>query len=83
MNPKFSVGDEVEYTRNADGLVVRGTVQKVFVKSDCKTRSELWLFYNPQLLGHDIAYKLNLHEGYVKWHPVTIVESRLRLVQGG
>jgi len=82
MAPKFNPGDRVQYTRK-DGVAIHGTVHKVHTKSACKTRQELGVFYNPQLLGEEFAYGLRLSEEHaaIVGHPVTVGETRLRGVE--
>lgn len=70
--PAFAVGDMVEYIRNKDGVVVRGTIMRVHIKAEAHTRTDIGRFMNPQLLGEDFAYDLG--------NSRTLAESRLRRV---
>lgn len=82
--PIFHVGSQVEYTRK-DGTLVVGTVTKVHVRSESKTRMEVGLFQNKQLMDEEVAYNLDLSEKYriIVEHPVTVGETRLRPVETG
>lgn len=82
-SPAFSLGDRVKYTRNKDGVVILGVITNVHIKAECKTRRELGLFYNPQLLGEEFAYVLDLSEqdkALVGCSYRTLGESRLQRI---
>jgi hypothetical protein len=82
-SPAFSLGDRVKYTRNKDGIVILGVITNVHTKAECKTRRELGLFYNPQLLGEEFAYVLDLSEqdkALVGCSYRTLGESRLQRI---
>jgi hypothetical protein len=82
--PIFHVGSLVEYTRKGGNVIV-GTVARIHVRSESQTNMGSSLFYTRQLMDEQVAYSLDLSDGYsaIVGHPVTVGETRLRPVETG
>ena len=80
--PRFRCGERVEYTRK-DGTVIQGTVSRVYRRGQSEFGVERQLFYSPQLIHANTAYRLDLsYEDQERiGHPVTVAEDRLRTLE--
>jgi hypothetical protein len=69
-----TIGDSVEYTRHADGTLVRGVVKYVLSRSHHPDQ------FHSQVAEEDVAYRLDLSlvDEVRVGHPVTIGHSRVR-----